>query len=75
MRDYVKIENRDGLCRDLSSGAVINTNNDEYENHMRKRAADKKIREQVQQNAKEINELKSDISEIKQLLISLVNKE
>ena len=75
MEGFVNIQNRDGLLRDLSSGAVINTNRTEHENFMAKRTAEKSLKEQIKKNSEEINELKSDISEIKQLLVSLINKD
>lgn len=75
MEGFVNIQNRDGLVRDLSSGAVINTNRTEYENFMAKRTAEKSLKEQIKKNSEEISELKSDISEIKQLLVSLINKD
>ena len=75
MEGFVNIQNRDGLVRDLSSGAVINTNRTEYENFMTKRTAEKSLKEQIKKNSEEISELKSDISEIKQLLVSLINKD
>lgn len=71
----VKIQDSDSLVRDLASGAIINTNNVEYENYLNKRNAAKQMREKIKQNTDEIAEIKSEISEIKQLLISLINKE
>jgi prefoldin subunit 5 len=75
MEGFVKIENADGLLRDLSSGAVINTNRTEYENYLQKRKANKDLNEQIKQNADKITKIESDMSEIKQLLITLINKE
>jgi wobble nucleotide-excising tRNase len=75
MQGFVKIENADGLVRDLSSGAVINTNRVEYENYLQKRKSSSELKQQIKQNSDEIKEIKSEISEIKQLLISLINKE
>lgn len=71
----VKIQDSDSLVRDLSSGAIINTNNTEYQNYLNRKNSSKQMREQIKQNSDEIKEIKSDISEIKQLLISLINKE
>jgi wobble nucleotide-excising tRNase len=75
MQGFVKIENADGLVRDLSSGAVINTNRTEYENYLNKRKVNKDLHEQIKQNADKITKIESDMSEIKQLLISIINKE
>jgi hypothetical protein len=71
----VKIQDSDSLVRDLSSGAIINTNNTEYQNYLNKKNASKQMREQIKQNSDEIKEIKSELSEIKHLLISLINKE
>lgn len=75
MTDLVKIKDRDGLYRDMSSGAVINTNTAEYLNFMRKRNASNEVKNLTQQNTQEIKELKNDLAEIKQLLVALINKE
>ena len=71
----VKIQDRESLVRDMTSGAVINTDKTEYENYLIKRNATKQMKLQIEKNSEEIAEIKNDISEIKQLLISLINKE
>lgn len=71
----VKIKDSDSLVRDMSSGVIINTNKVEYQNYLNKKNLSKQMREQIQQNSNEIKEIKSEITEIKQLLISLINKE
>jgi hypothetical protein len=75
MQGFVKIENADGLVRDLSSGAVINTNRIEYENYMQKRKSSSELKQQIKQNSDKIEKLESDLSDIKQMLITLINKE
>jgi hypothetical protein len=75
MTHFVKIENNDSLVRDMTSGAIINTNSTEYQNYLNKRNASKQMRDKIKENSEEIKEIKSEISEIKQLLISLINKE
>lgn len=73
MEGFVKVEGKEGLVRDLSSGAIINTNTSEFENYMRKRNASKQLREELEEQSKEINNIKNEIGEIKQLLIKLIN--
>lgn len=73
--NVVKIQDRESLVRDLTSGAIINTDKTEYENYLIKRNASKQMKLQIEKNSEEIAEIKNDISEIKQLLISLINKE
>jgi hypothetical protein len=75
MENFVKVKDNDSLVRDVSNGAIINTNTAEYEAYLNRRKLNKETRQQVQSNAAEIQELKSEISEIKSLLISLINKE
>jgi hypothetical protein len=74
MQGFVKVKDKDGLLRDLSSGAIINNNTSEYENYIKKRNASKQVREDLDKQSEEINNIKNDISEIKHLLITLINK-
>lgn len=71
---FVQIKDKDGLVRDMSSGAVLNTNRSEYENYVNRRHLAKKAKEQQSQQQEEINNLKHEISEIKQMLLALLNK-
>lgn len=71
---YVKIENKEGLVRDISSGAVLNTNRTDYENYLTRKKQEKLAKEQTDKQVEEINNLKNEISEIKQMLLVLMNK-
>lgn len=71
----VKIENSPNLARDITSGAIINTNTTDYKNYLARKQSDINLKDQVKQNANDIKEIKSDMAEIKNLLISLINKE
>lgn len=73
--DFVKIQDSDSLVRDLSSGAVINTNTTDYQNYLARKTSSKNMKQQIKQNADKIKQIESDVSEIKQLLITLINKE
>ena len=70
----VEIQDKDGLVRDMSSGAILNTNRTEYENYLSRREQARQAKNQLAQQAEEINNLKNDISEIKQMLVLLINK-
>ena len=72
MEGFVKIQNKDGLIRDLSSGAVINTNRTEYENYLQKRNASKELNHQIKQNTDKIEKIESDVTEIKEMLAMLI---
>ena len=75
MDRYIKIENSTSLVRDMTSGAIINTNRAAKEAHRRKQHAQMELKDQVQQNADKIEKIESDISDIKQMLMLLVNKD
>ena len=72
---YVKIENKDGLIRDMSSGAVLNTNRTDYENYLTRKKQAELAKEQTTKQVEEINNLKNELSEIKQMLLALMNKQ
>ena len=72
MEGFVKIQNKDGLIRDLSSGAVINTNRTDRENYLQKRNAAKELNQQIKQNADKIEKIESDVTEIKKMLAMLI---
>jgi glutaredoxin 2 len=73
--EFVRIQDSDSLVRDLSSGAVINTNTTDYQNYLAKKNSSKNMKQQIKQNSEKIEQIESDLSEIKQLLITLINKE
>jgi prephenate dehydrogenase len=66
MIDKLKVEGHSNLYRDVNSGAVINSNRDEYERYM----IAKSNRDNM---VNEINTLKQELDEIKQLLKQLTN--
>jgi hypothetical protein len=72
MEGFVKIQNKDGLIRDLSSGAVINTNRTDLENYLQKRNAAKELNQQIKQNSDKIEKIESDVTEIKEMLAMLI---
>ena len=73
--EFVNIQDSDSLIRDLSSGAVINTNTTDYQNYLARKNSSKDMKQQIKQNSDKIEKIESDLSEIKQLLITLINKE
>jgi hypothetical protein len=68
----VKIKDKDGLARDISSGAVINTNATDYMNYMATMNAQKSLQEKINANFDDIQNLKTDVTEIKQMLTMLI---
>jgi hypothetical protein len=70
----VNIKGKDGLVRDISSGAILNTNRTDYENYMNQKSQQEALKIKETEREHEINMLKSDINEIKQMLVSLLHK-
>lgn len=69
---FLKVVGHDGLVRDSSTQAVINTNTTEYDEYINRRNAMEAEKTQLKKQGEEINILKSDISEIKQMLSLLI---
>jgi hypothetical protein len=72
---FLKVEGMDGLVRDPNTHAILNTNNKEYENYIARRDAAKAQKMQLEQQAEQIQELRNDMGEIKQMLSILINKQ
>jgi hypothetical protein len=79
--DYVKIESSHSLVRDMTSNAIINTNTEEYLNYINRVSRQTKLNENVVNNVEEIqvlkteiNSIKEDLSDIKTMLLSLMDK-
>ncbi len=69
---YLKVQGHEGLVRDVSSGAIISTNDNEYSAFKLKRENELKRQKQIEDQVKELNDLKSEMLEIKQMLNILI---
>jgi hypothetical protein len=72
MVEYLRVEGNPSLVREVGSNAIINTNVSEYETYLKNRDAALTKQSQVERNTDEINNIKQDISEIKQMLQLLI---
>lgn len=70
--NFIKVKDHDGLVRDLSSGAILNTNSSDYENYVRARDKALEKEREFAKQAEELNNLKQDVSEIKGLLLQIL---
>lgn len=68
MKNHLKVEGYSNLVRDDQNGAIINTDFSEYQKYIAMREAKSKEKEQVKTIEEELDQLKSDINEIKDLL-------
>ena len=70
-----KVEHHPELARDEYSKAVTNIDNDAYTKYMLGATARKERNTTLQSNTEEINNLKEDMSEIKDMLRQLISKQ
>jgi hypothetical protein len=68
----IKVQGDPSLVRDSSTMAILNTNGTDYENYIRRRQSLMSDKEQLATQAQEINNIKEDLSEIKQMLTALL---
>ena len=72
MSEFIKVEGHTHLVRDVNSNAIINTNTSEYQLYMKRVKVREKQSDQLRGAVKEINNLKKDIREIKELIKEIV---
>jgi hypothetical protein len=70
----MKVEGYPDLQRDPNTGAVINNNGSAYRNYMLKKRRSESEIEEMNSMKSDIDNLKKDISDIKDLLIQIANK-
>ncbi len=73
--ETVKIKDRDNLVRDMNSRAVINTNKTDYENYIARKKAGNDMKSRIDQNCRDIDFIKQDLTEVKQMLTLLIKQE
>ena len=70
-----KVEHHPELARDEYSKAVTNIDNDSYTNYMNGAMARKQRNAILESNTEEINNIKEDVLEIKDMLRHLISKQ
>ena len=71
----VKVEHHPELRRDEYSKGITNVDNDAYTNYMQGALARRQRNQTLEQNTKEINNLKQYVSEVKDMLRQLLNNQ
>ena len=71
---YIKVEGHNNLVRDIRSNAIINNNKIDFQLYM-KRTRERNLQgDKLRNVCKEINNLKSELREIKSLLTKVLSK-
>ena len=73
MEDKLKVEGHTHLVRDLKSQAIINTDSVAYARYMARKTKQKVKDDEVRQVIRDVNELKNEMREIKNLIIGMTN--
>ena len=72
MSEFIKVDGHSNLIRDVNSNAIVNTNKSEYQLYMQRVKVREKQSDELRGAVKEINNLKKDIREIKELIKEIV---
>jgi hypothetical protein len=73
MNDGVKVQGHTHLVRDLKSQAIINTDSNAYARYMARKAKQSKKDDEMRDVIRDVNELKNEMRDIKNLLIEMKN--
>jgi len=70
----IPVEGHDGLYRDLKTNSIVNTDQEAYFKYVSQRNKKREQEIKLETAEEDINNLKLEIAEIKNLLLELVNK-
>ena len=73
--NYIQVEGHSNLVRDKQSHAIINKNRSAYDQAKKRAREAQQSRDEIRTTTREINNIKSEMHEIKSLLKQLVSKE
>ena len=71
---YIKVEGHTSLVRDVRSNAVVNSNKSEFQMYMKRHKERNEQADKMRNVCKEINNLKTELREIKSLLTKVLSK-
>ena len=71
---YLKVEGKSDLVRDINTNAIVNKNRSAYEIAKRRAAEAQKQRDEIRSATREINTLKCEMHEIKDMLKTLMDR-
>ena len=74
MSDYIKVQGYNGLVRDTRTNAVINKDKTAYNIAKRRAEEAQRQRDEIRGATREINNLKCEMHEIKDMLKTLLDR-
>ena len=66
---YIKVEGHSSLVRDIKSNAIVNSNKSEFQMYMKRHKERNEQGDKLRNVCKEINTLKAELREIKDLIL------
>jgi hypothetical protein len=73
MSDTAKVKGHAHLVRDLKSQAIVNTDSDAYARYMARKRKQKEQTDEIRGVIRDVNELRTEMREIKDLLLGIAN--
>ena len=70
---YLKVEGHRTLVRETGSNAIVNTDRNAYTIYMNRIKEARKSNDDLKNACREINSLKTELKEIKELLVKVTN--
>ena len=74
MGEYLKVEGHQDLVRDTRTGAILNKNKNAYLSYKKRVQEAQKQRDEIRNATREINTLKCEMHEIKDMLKTLLDR-
>ena len=71
--DTAKVEGHAHLVRDLKSQAIVNVDSDAYARYMATKTKQKAKNDEIRGVIRDVNELRTEMREIKDLLLGIAN--
>ena len=74
MKNHIPVEGRSGLYRDSDSTAIVNRDKKAYIDYMKRKKIAESKNDELDQMKEDLNNVKSELGDIKGLLSTLVQK-
>jgi hypothetical protein len=74
MTDYIQVKDHPDLVRETNSHAIVNTNMAAYKAAVDRSRAAQKNKDDLRDAVRDINNLKSEMHEIKNLLLQMMDR-
>ena len=71
--EFIKVKDNENLIKNTKSNFIVNTNKSEYDEYIARRKLKQSEKQKVENIERDISTLRNEITEIKDMLRSLVN--